>query len=141
MWTCHPTLCYLPPDRVRRGTPTRPWRLQRLTRKVLVNPWLQAGLSLVVGLLTASGALVGVRLSVQGTNRAEWWRRFTWAADLALDSSSVKRVAGLKLLAKLAQSDLAQEDDYLLLDAFQERVLDELLNDAPGLQEGGGDDD
>jgi hypothetical protein len=85
------------------------------SRKVYVNPWLQIGLSLVVGLLTAGGALVGVRLSVRGNNRAEWWRRFTWAAGLALDNSSVKRVAGLKLLAQLAQADLAQQDDYLLL--------------------------
>lgn len=102
-----------------------------------MNPWLQAGLSLAVGLLTAGGALVGVRLSARDNNRAEWWRRFTWAADLALDSSPVKRVAGLKLLAKLGQSDLAQRDDCLLLDVFQERVLDELLRDLPDLEEGG----
>jgi len=109
-----------------------------------VNLWLQIGLSLVVGLLTAGGALIGVRLSVKGNNRAEWWRRFTWAAGLALDSSSVKRVAGLKLLAKLAQSDLAQHDDYPLLDVFQGRVLDELLYDLPdyqNYQEGDGNDE
>lgn len=99
-----------------------------------MNPWLQTGLSLAVGLLTAGGALVGVRLSVRGTNRAEWWRRFTWAADLALDDSPVKRVVGLKLLAKLAQSDLAQQDDYRLIDVFQERVLDELLRDLQGVE-------
>lgn len=89
-----------------------------------------------VGLLTAGGALLGVRLAVRGNNRAEWWRRFTWAAELALDNSSVKRVTGLKLLTKLAQSDLAQRDDYLLLDVFQGRVLDELLRDSSDLQEG-----
>jgi hypothetical protein len=100
-----------------------------------VNLWLQTGLSLVVGLLTAGGALIGVRMSVRGNNRAEWWRRFTWAADLALDESSVKRVAGLKLLTKLAQSDLAQGDDYLLLDVFQGRVLDQLLRDLPDRRE------
>jgi hypothetical protein len=99
-----------------------------------VNVWLQTGLSLLVGLLTAGGALIG--LSVQGNNRAEWWRRFTWAANLALDDSPVKRVAGLKLLTKLAQSDLAQRDECLLLDVFQGRVLDELLHDLPDLQEG-----
>ncbi|MGH3785700.1 MAG: hypothetical protein ACRDRG_03945 [Pseudonocardiaceae bacterium] len=101
-----------------------------------MNPWLHAGLSLGAGLLTASGALLGVRLAVRGNNRAEWWRRFTWAAELALDDSPVKRVAGLKLLTKLAQSDLAQPDDYLLLDVFQERVLDELLRDLPDHREG-----
>jgi hypothetical protein len=103
-----------------------------------VSAWLQIVLSLVAGLLTAGGAFIGVRLSVRGSNRAEWWRRFTWAADLALDISPVKRVAGLKLLAALAQSDLAQPNDYPLLSVFQERVLDELLHD---LQEGGKDDE
>lgn len=101
-----------------------------------MNPWAQAGLALAVGLLTAGGALLGVRLAVRGNNRAEWWRRFTWAAELALDNSSVKRVTGLKLLTTLAQSDLAQRDDCLLLDVFQERVLDELLHDSSDLQEG-----
>lgn len=100
-----------------------------------MNLWLQTGLSLVVGLLTGGGALIGVRMSVRGNNRAEWWRRFTWAADLALDEAPVKRVAGLELLTKLAQSDLAQRDDYLLLDVFQGRVLDELLYDFPDLRE------
>src|SRR3712207_6620969 len=67
-----------------------------------VNPWVQAGLSLAVGLLTATGALVGVRFSVRGGDRAtqqrelaarreEWWRRFTWASELALDESPSKR--------------------------------------------------
>lgn len=63
--------------------------------------------------------------------REEWWRRFTWAAQLAMDDSSTKRVAGLKLLAKLAQSDLAQRDECALLDVFQGRVLDTLLDDLP----------
>jgi hypothetical protein len=106
---------------------------------VHVNPWLQTGLSLVAGLLTAGGALIGVRLSVRGHNRTKWWwRQFTWAADLALDNSPVKRVAGLKALTTLAQPDLAQRDTYLLLDVFPERVLDEVLRDLPALTYGTG---
>ena len=59
------------------------------------------------------------------------WQRFTWATDLALDNSSVNRVVGLKILTKLAQCNLAQGDEYLLLDVFPERVLNELLRDLP----------
>lgn len=103
---------------------------------------MQAGLSVLVGLLTACGAYLGVRHTTRGNDRAtrqrelaarreEWWRRFTWAADLAMDESPVKRVTGLKLLAKLAQSDLAQRDECLLLDVFHGRVLDALLDDVP----------
>lgn len=105
--------------------------------------WLQAVLALATGLLTAAGAWLGVRHSVRGNDRAivqrelaarreEWWRRFTWAAELALDESSVKQVAGLKLLTHLARSELAQDDDLRLLDVFQGRVLDRLLDDLPG---------
>lgn len=114
--------------------------LQRsIVKGVLVNPWLQTGLSLVAGVLTAGGALLGVRLSARRNNHAEWWwQRFTWAAELTLDNVSSKRVTGLRALAKLAQSypaqsDPAQQDEYLLLDVFQERVLDELLRDLPDL--------
>lgn len=35
----------------------------------------------------------------------------------------------MKLLAKLAESDLAGRDEWLLLDAFHERVLEPLLID------------
>lgn len=105
-----------------------------------MGPWLQVGLSLGVGVLTAVGALVGVRFTVRGNDRAteqrelaarreEWWRRFEWAAALAMDESPTKRVAGLKLLTKLAQSELAQQDECTLLDVFQGRVLDALLDD------------
>lgn len=107
-----------------------------------MNPWAQLAISFGVGLLTASGALLGVRLAVAGNDRAttqrelaarreEWWRRFAWAAELALDESPTKRVVGLKLMAKLAQSELAERDECQLLDVFQGRVLDRLLDELP----------
>lgn len=52
-----------------------------------------------------------------------------------MDDSPAKRVAGLKLLATLARSDLAQRDECLLLDVFQGRVLDKLLDDLPDADE------
>jgi hypothetical protein len=113
-----------------------------------VNPWVQALLSLGVGLVTATGALVGIRFSVRGNDRAteqrelaarreEWWRRFTWAAELALAPEPERRTAGLRLLTSLAQSELAQRDECLMLDVFQSRVLDPLLKDLPDQDEGG----
>lgn len=104
-----------------------------------LNPWLQAALSLLTALVAAAGAFLGVRLSVRGGDRAtvqregaarreEWWRRFTWAAELALDESPTKRAAGLRMLTQLAQSELAERDEYLMLDAFPGRVLDEMAS-------------
>jgi hypothetical protein len=113
----------------------------------MVNLWMQASMSLVVGLLTASGAWLGVRHSVRGNDRAteqrelaarreEWMRRFMWAAELAQHESTDKRVTGLRLLEALAESELAQRDECLLLDVFQKRVLDELLHDFEESGEG-----
>lgn len=111
--------------------------------------WLQATLPLVIGLLTAGGAFLGIRHSTRGNDRAtdqrelaarreEWWRRFVWAAQLTLDESEVKRVAGLKLLVTLGQSELAKRDECQLLDVFQGRVLDALLDDlSKSANEGG----
>lgn len=62
----------------------------------------------------------------KAARREEWWRRFTWAAELALDESPTKRATGLRMLTQLAQSELAQRDEYLILDAFPGRVLDEM---------------
>lgn len=89
---------------------------------------------LAIGLLTAGGAFFGVRHTARGNDRAteqrdlaarreEWWRRFTWAADLARDESEVNRALGLRLLTALARSDLAQRDEVLLLEVFSQRVL------------------
>lgn len=106
-----------------------------------MNPWLQLVLSLAVGSVTATAAVFGVRMSVRGNDRAtdqrelaarreEWWRRFTWAAELALDGAAEKRVVGLNLLTTLARSDLAQREECLLLDVFQARVLATVVPDA-----------
>lgn len=94
----------------------------------------------LTGLLAVVGGFVGARMSVRGSDRAttqrevaarreEWWRRFTWAAGLALDDSSARRAAGLRVLAQLALSDLSQRDEYLILDAFPGRVLGESEED------------
>ncbi len=102
--------------------------------------WAQAALSLATGLLTALGALYGVRHSVRGNDRAtvqrelaarreEWWRRFTWAAEMSLSDVPAKRVAGLTMLTQLARSELAQREDLLLLDDFHARILDKVVDD------------
>lgn len=103
--------------------------------------WWQLGLTTLLGLLTVAGAYIGSRLGAKANDRAteqrelaarreEWWRRFTWAAELALDQSSDRRTVGLTLMMKLARSSLAEHDEFELLDVFQQRVLGKLLDDA-----------
>ncbi|MER7013166.1 tetratricopeptide repeat protein [Saccharopolyspora sp. NPDC000359] len=95
--------------------------------------WWQAAVSLLVGLMTASGAYLGVRHTVRGADRAtaqrelaarreEWRQRFSLAAEYALDDSPQKRAAGMAMLAKLRGSELAREDDVALLDEFRNRT-------------------
>jgi hypothetical protein len=75
-----------------------------------MSVWLQTAMPLAVGVVTAGSAYLGVRHAARGNahataqrelaaRREEWWRRFNWAADLALDVSAEKRSIGLKLLA------------------------------------------
>lgn len=105
--------------------------------------WWQVVVTAAVGLIATTGGFVGARLGVRANDRStfqredaarreEWWRRFTWAAELALDDSAVKRAAGLKLLAKLGRSRLATHDDHQLLDVFHHHALDRLVRDADG---------
>lgn len=103
-----------------------------------MNGW-QIAITAVLGVLSTSGAFAGARMGARANDRAtaqrelaarreEVWRRFTWAADLALDESTDKRVIGLKTMIELAKSDLLEEDDLRLLDAFHQRVLDRILH-------------
>ncbi|MGC7102932.1 hypothetical protein ACPZ19_50435 [Amycolatopsis lurida] len=101
----------------------------------------QIAVTAVLGVLATSGAFLGARLGARANDRAtsqrelaarreEWWRRFTWATELALDESPTKRTVGLSLMLKLATSELAQQDEYQLLDVFHQRVLGEILDPA-----------
>ncbi|RSN34686.1 hypothetical protein DL990_13720 [Amycolatopsis sp. WAC 01416] len=103
-----------------------------------MNGW-QIAITAVLGVLATSGAFIGARLGARANDRAteqrelaarreEWWRRFTWAAELAMDESSSKRALGLSLMLKLARSELAKQDEYQLLDVFHQRVLGEILD-------------
>ncbi|MBB1155041.1 MULTISPECIES: hypothetical protein [Amycolatopsis] len=106
----------------------------------------QLVVTIALGLLTVTGAFAGARMGARANDRAtkqredaarreEWWRRFTWAAELALDDSVRKRAAGLKLLAKLGRSGLATHDDNQLLDVFHHHALDRLIRDVEGGEE------
>ncbi|MFI9816502.1 hypothetical protein [Saccharothrix variisporea] len=110
-----------------------------------MNPWFQLGATLFVGLLTAGGALLGVRLNGRVADRAteqretqarreEWSKRFHQVLAYALDDESPrKQAAGLELLRALAESELAGPDELLLMRALADRVLGPVLREVePG---------
>ncbi|RRO16980.1 hypothetical protein EIL87_11920 [Saccharopolyspora rhizosphaerae] len=98
--------------------------------------WWQAVLSLLVGLITAGGAYLGVRHAVRASDRStrqrewaarreEWRQRFSVAVEHALDDSPPKRAAGLAMLTTLGRSE-ARADDAELLERTRGAVrLDE----------------
>jgi GAF domain-containing protein len=51
-------------------------------------------------------------------DRAEWWRRTQWAIDAATSLDPVRQEAGVEALLQLSYSDLATEEDRLILDAI-----------------------
>ncbi|MER6667427.1 hypothetical protein ABT256_22975 [Amycolatopsis japonica] len=93
--------------------------------------WLTPALALLAGLLTATGAFVGVRLTVrqkeQSESRIEWRARFQLAVDLYWSSDEEKRLAGLGIFEVLAKSELAGPDELRMIEVF----LDQILHQAP----------
>ncbi|MEU3624841.1 hypothetical protein BS329_18015 [Amycolatopsis coloradensis] len=107
----------------------------------------QIAITAAIGVLAPTAAFFGARLGSRANDRAteqrelaarreEWWRRFTWAAELAMDESAAKRALGLSLMMKLARSDLAQQDENDLLDVFHQRALSDILEQADQIGQG-----
>lgn len=74
----------------------------------------------------------------QADDRAEWWRRTHWAIDAATSLDPIRQEAGVEALLQLSYSNLATEEDRLILDAIW--VSNPVANpeDAgAGLSEGG----
>jgi GAF domain-containing protein len=71
-------------------------------------------------------------------DRAEWWRRTQWAIDAATSVDPVRQEAGVEALLRLSYSELATEEDRLILDAIW--VSNPVANpedEGAGLPEGG----
>lgn len=121
-----------------------------LSGKVSMDLWLQLASTMLVGLLTAGGALVGVRMNgrvgdrateqreIQG-RREEWSKRFYEILAYVVDESPRKRAAGLHLMSALAESDLAGPDEIKLMEILTDRVLNPLLHELEQRQESSDD--
>ncbi|TYD00072.1 hypothetical protein FQ377_00965 [Arthrobacter echini] len=68
---------------------------------------------------TADRAALGQRR--RADDRAEWWRRTQWGIDAATSADPVRQEAGVKALLQLSSSELATEEDRLILDAIWAR--------------------
>ena len=80
-----------------------------------MNVWLQLASTMLVGVLTAGGALLGVR------------------------RVAAQAGGGLHLMSALAESDLAGPDELKLMEILADRVLNPLLDELKR-QEVSGDD-
>lgn len=114
-----------------------------LPRKIIdgaggVNLWVQLGATLFIGLMTAGGALLGVRWNTRVGERAteqkerqarreEWAKRFHEALAYVVDDAPRKRAVGLHFMAALAESELAGPDERKLMAVFADRVIGPLM--------------
>jgi hypothetical protein len=96
-------------------------------------PGVQIALSiatLVVTLVTATlvwrGATTATDQRETAARREEWWRRFQWATDLAIDEDEAQRRVGLTVMESQLESSLAGADEKELAIA----VLDVLTSEA-----------
>ena len=97
----------------------------------LVSGFFGALLGAVAGALIAGYyTKYETRQRERAARREEWWRRFEWAASLALSEQEIAQTAGLHVLTQLGQSALADADDAELLQTFSQAVLDVLLSEA-----------
>lgn len=87
-----------------------------------------------VGALLGALATIGAtRQRERAARREEWWRRFEYASELALDEESeARREAGLMLLDALAQSPLAGTDELAQLRVFTEEQFSGVPLDVDG---------
>ena len=75
-------------------------------------------------LIIAAGGLVALFLTLWqkwlSDNRAEWWKRFTWALENAYDANATKQKqnAARIELDELATSPLAGANEWKLIDEF-----------------------
>lgn len=104
-------------------------------------PGIQIVLSVLTLVASVTAAVLvwranttATRQREQAARREEWWRRFQWATDLALDASDPQRAnVGVLIIRALLDSPLAGADELNAAGA----VLDEVI----GLGEDGNDED
>lgn len=105
--------------------------------EVALPEWVEwvSALGPVITLLAAviAGwiAVVSLRQRSAADAKAEWWRRTQWAFEQFLSGDEERRTVGGNMLASLADSELATEED---LDLYQ-AAWDDALDDVPAEQD------
>jgi hypothetical protein len=70
---------------------------------------------LVAALIAAFIGWRSMQVQAEANRRAQWWERAEWALDASMSTSMDRRVIGLGVLALLAESTLAGEEEARIL--------------------------
>jgi hypothetical protein len=70
---------------------------------------------LIAALIAAFIGWRSMQTQAEANRRAQWWERAEWALDASVSSSMDRRVIGLGVLALLAESTLAGEEEARIL--------------------------
>ncbi|WP_337447368.1 hypothetical protein [Corynebacterium pseudokroppenstedtii] len=100
----------------------------------------------LVQLFIVAGGLVAVFLTLWqkwlSDNRAEWWKRFTWAVENANNETSThetRKATGIEL-GDLYDSSLAGQTERELIDKFYQSPHDCTESDSMNGKDGEGND-
>jgi GAF domain-containing protein len=85
---------------------------------VLIAAVLAAGTAFATLQQRATADRAALEQKRRADDRAEWWRRTQWAIDAATSLDPIRQEAGVEALLQLSYSDLATEEDRLILDAI-----------------------
>lgn len=86
-----------------------------------VEEWIRVG-QLFVAALGIVAVLVTIWQKMRSDNRAEWWRRYTWATDQTFDGREHVHLIGWVNLDLLGNSRLKTRTEEAVVDALALRT-------------------
>lgn len=80
----------------------------------MLETWLRVG-QLLVSILGFGGLIWTIRQKTISDNRAEWWKRYTWASELVQQDDDRSFRLGMHHLTILATSPLATKTEKRII--------------------------
>lgn len=81
------------------------------------DQWLRL-VQILVAVVGIAAAVVTVRQKTRSDNRAEWWRRYTWATEQSFEETEHQQLVGWVNLDVLSHSRLATKTEWEVVQAL-----------------------
>ncbi|WP_159026000.1 hypothetical protein [Prescottella equi] len=84
-------------------------------------------LTFIAAFLAAVFSGIAAKQKNKHENRAEWWRRYQWAAELAIGPVADSQLVGIAAMRSLTRGELAGKEEKKLAIAIMTEVIDNRL--------------